>query len=180
MSDLPTLLETVRQKALKGGLPTRRKDGALYGLLTGILFICEKVDREGLHDELREAIRVTVDVRGQGNAGKGRRFSFKGADAPVLVCRHVLGEIDTRDAVYRYARALREARKRGLTSGELSGWLKKNGGLLALTNAATVVTNRKVQIIHLDRSITYPTSGEFTLTLEHDGKGAFIVRNQSG
>lgn len=176
MSDIVTLLNAARDRALKGGLPTRRRDGALYALLSGCLFICEKVQREGLEAELRRAVQVSVDERGKGNAGKGRRYAEKDSDAYILVCRHVLEGVDTRNSVYRYAVALREAAARQVSSPDLSKWLKDNGGVSALFNRARVVNSRRVQLMQLDRSIEYPTDRPFTLTLRYDGKGGFVVQ----
>lgn len=173
MSDIATLLAAVKQKAVKGGLPTRRKDSALYGLLAGMLFICEKVDRERLHDELIAAITVHVDVKGEGNSGKGRRYVNDKGDTFVLVCRHVLGNIDTRDAVYRYARNLREASQRQISPHELGGWLRKNGGLAALT--VVKPRGRLTKVLRLDRQIGYDDNEEFTVTLKSLGGGVFQV-----
>lgn len=173
MSDIGTLLAAVKQKAVKGGLPTRRKDGALYGLLSGILFICEKVERENLHEELAKAVYVHVDVKGEDNAGKGRRYLNDKTDTHTIVCRHVLGSIDTRDAVYRYARSLREASKRQISSRELALWLKNNGGLAALN--VVKPRERKTKVLRLTEAISYG-QGEFTLTLKSLGGGVFEVK----
>ena len=53
-------LKAVRQQALDGGLPVRRKDRDLYSILASCLEVCEEVVRDGLEDELREIFRVSV------------------------------------------------------------------------------------------------------------------------
>lgn len=179
MSSIASLLEAARVKALNGGLPIRRKDGSLYALLAGCMFICEKVQREQLEPELHEAVRVRVDIRGENNAGKGRRFAFKDADAFTLVCRYVLSA-DNRQSAYRYATTLREASKRQISSGELTSWLTKNGGVQALFLTRPVdARSAKTKILHLTESIEYPKNGEFVVTLEYDGRGHFIPKKHN-
>ena len=175
MSELSSLLEAARLKAFNGGIPLRRKDGALYALLSGCLFICEKVQREGLEQELRDAVRVRVDIRGKDNAGKGRRFAFKESDAFVLVSRYILSQ-DSRNSVYRYASTLREASAKNIQSSELQEWLKKNGGVRALFMGRDITPRLKsTKTLHLTTGVEYPTDKEFTITLRYNGKGSFDV-----
>lgn len=175
MSALITLLEAARKRAIDGGLPTRRKDKQLYGLLSGCMFICEKVERENLYDELRQHIRVSVDVRGKGNAGKGRRYATPEADVTVLVCRYVL-QADNRNSVYRYAATLRQAFARQLTSAQLVEWLTENGGVNALYKARPLTKKTvKMKVLNLTEPIEIRKDEPFTITLQYNGLGAFNV-----
>ena len=176
MSDIATLLAEAKAKALNGGLPMRRKDGTLYSLLAGCLFICEKVQREGRETELREAVRVSVDIRGQGNAGKGRRYAERTADAYILVCRHVLDGVDNRNSTYRYAQALRNAHKLQITSDDLASFFAKKGGVAALHLAEAKTKDiGRARTLKLSSWIDYPLGGEFTLTLKSISDGGFAV-----
>jgi hypothetical protein len=182
---LKSMLDAARAEAYSGGMPVRRKDAALYGLLAKCLAACEIVQREGREDDLRELIRVSVDARnpsiwGQGraagNQGRGRRYAEAASDVFVLVCRYVLPETETRAARSRYASALREASRRQIASGQLAAWLSENGGVLTLfksrpVEAKTVAT----RTLHLNSSITCPKHGRFSVVLEMDARGFFNV-----
>lgn len=177
MSELIKLLDAAKKRAIAGGLPTRRKDKALYGLLAGCMFICEKVERENLHDELRTHIRISVDIRGENNAGKGRRYAEKMADVTVLVCRYVL-QNDNRNSMYRYAATLREAFKHQIPSTELVEWLTKNGGVNALYKSRPVTARSvKLKVLNLTTAIEVSKVEPFTITLKYNGKGGFDVVN---
>lgn len=176
MADILKLLDDAKKRAFNGGLPIRRKDGSLYAVLAGCLFICEKVQREQLEDELRNVVKVSVDVRGENNAGKGRRYVFKESDAFTLVARYVLNN-DGRNSVYRYAMTLREANKRGITSGELQKWLLEEGGVQALFLTRDVPgRTHRTKTLQLSESIEYEQGVSFTLVLEFNGKGVFEVK----
>jgi hypothetical protein len=134
-------LEQARQSAIEIGVPARRKDADLYRLLSACLSLCEEVKRDRLEDELREAVRVSVDERnpeiwGTGrsasNNGRGRRYVEVQSDAYILVTRYVLEQHDTRNSIYRYAAALREAGRRQIASADLPSWLVDHGGIVAL------------------------------------------------
>jgi hypothetical protein len=170
------MLEAARVVAVNGGLPVRRKDGTLYALLAKCLAICEKVQRERIEDDLREAVRVRVNIRGQNNKGKGRRYAENGSDAFVLVCRYVLSD-DARNSPYRYATTLREASRRQIPSDDLFEWLTENGGVQALFLTRPLeAKSARCKIFHLTESIEYPKAGEFTVTLAYDGRGHFIPK----
>jgi hypothetical protein len=174
-TEIQSMLEATRLLALNGGLPIRRKDGTLYALLAKCLAICEKVQRERREDDLREAVRVRVNIRGQNNKGKGRRYAENGSDAFVLVCRYVLSG-DARNS-YRYAVTLREASKRQISSDDLQEWLTENGGVQAIFLTRPLeAKSARCKIFHLTESIEYPKAGEFTITLAYDGRGRFIPK----
>ena len=108
-NELSAKLHAARQHAIESGLPVRRKDGDLHLLISECLAICEMVDRENMASQLRDEIAVSIDVRGQNNAGKGRRYAERTADIPVLVARFVLEDVENRGSMYRYAACMREA-----------------------------------------------------------------------
>lgn len=136
MRELRSRLDAARARALEMGVPSRRSDSQLYEMLAECLSIVDWVERDQLQEELRESVRVSVGCRGQGNAGRGRRFTQAGSDSFVVVCRWVLEGVDTRNSVYRYARALREAGARQISPEELPRWLRENGGVRALCRPA--------------------------------------------
>ncbi len=175
-TSLTDRLEAARLHALNGGVPIRRKDGKLYALLAECLAICESVQASAQEPELRELVRVSVDLRNQGNAGTGRRYAERKSDAFVLVARYVLADVDGRNSFYRYAVTLREAHSRQIAAVDLEEWLRANGGANALyAPAAYRKESGATKVLHLNQSVTFPRSGEFTITLRHDGKGFFDV-----
>lgn len=170
-------LKIARNHADKGGLPTRRKDAQLYALLAECLSICEDVLRDGLQAELREAVRVSVNVRGANNAGKGRRFAFKDADAYTLVARAVLEGIDNRNSVYRYSSALRAAGERQIHSDDLTDWLTRHGGVASLYRGRERPNiDRSTKRIILDRPVCYKVGVPITITVEASSAGVFRLR----
>ena len=128
MTSLGESLHRLRSEALALGVPTRRRDSELYQLLASCLEICETVERDGLHGELRSHIRT----ESSGGSGRGRRYVETKTSAAVLVCRYVLEGRDTRNSNYRYAEALRSAAEMQIRSGDLAEWLSKNGGVRGL------------------------------------------------
>lgn len=181
MTGLADMLHAARDLALRAGVPSRRKDAELYRLLADCLAICEMVERDGLRERLRDEIAVSVDIRNQNNAGKGRRYVEQGSDVPVTVCRFVLDGVDNRSSVYRYATCLREAMKRQILSDSLVDWVQENGGLLTLYQGRErSVTQFRVKTLHLNSRVTVPKDGMVTLTLRRDGRGFFDVLSRNG
>lgn len=167
MTALVTLLDSARAKAMTDGLPARRKDAGLYAVLAGCLFLVEKVERDGLHDELYAACRARLSRR---------RFIMAKNEVPLLVCRYVLEGADNRNSVYRYAATLKQAHQRQIGAAALAAWLADNGGVRALflrrpLNKTTALT----KVLHLNSAIEVPTSGPFAVTLVSDGMGFFNV-----
>jgi hypothetical protein len=169
-------IKAAQNMALNGGVPMRRTDGKLYAVLGECLSICEEVLRDNLQEALRAAVRVSIDVRGQNNAGRGRKYVNSDSDVHILVARAVLQGVDSRNSFYRYALILREASARQISGADLPEWLAKNGGAKELyVHRLAKRQTRKLKILHLDRSIEYPTDGVFTLHLVYDGAGGFRV-----
>ena len=176
-------LNALRQQALDNGLPTKRKNRDLYGLLSSCLELCEEVIRDGLEPELRKAL--TVSTVGQtDNANHGKRYVYKSADAFRLVCRFTLQDCETKQLVSRYTSALREAHQRQIKSSELRAWMEQNGGVLALYRSRPTLGSRSGGVRELDlrQSIDFPRDGTpFTLCLRYDGKGFFeVISNKEG
>jgi hypothetical protein len=180
-------LDAARARAFNGGVPVRRKDGKLYQLLAECLLICEEVISAGQETELREMVRVSVDVkrpetwatglgRQASNNGRGRRYAESRSDAFILVARYVLTGVDGRNSFYRYATTLREAHKRQIAGADLVKWLGHNGGVNALYRPATIKgESYMTRQLQLNQRIAFPRDQAFTLTLRHDGKGFFDV-----
>lgn len=168
-------LNAARSRASNGGLPVRRNDATLYAILSDCLSICEDVERDGLHEQLRDALRV--EVSGLNPAGRGRKYAERDSDACVLVCRYVLEGRDNRNSTYRYASTLREAMRRQIGSGDLAGWLTENGGVRALFLSRPVDRRTSsLRTLHLKSAVTVPLSGWFSVTLQWDGQGYFDVK----
>ena len=177
MGDLKARLLAAREHADMGGVPMRRTDGALYALLAECLGICEDVERDGLLPELREAVRVTVDIRGVGNAGRGRRYAESDSDVYTLVARAVLEGVDNRNSVYRYAGALRCAGERQIRSDKLEHWLATHGGVVTLYETRQRPDiERSTKTVVLDQSIKYKVGVPITITIEATSAGRFRLR----
>ena len=167
-------LQLAREHADSGGVPMRRTDKALYALLAECLGICEDVERDGLLPELREAVRVTVDIRGQNNAGKGRRYAETGSDVYTLVARAVLEGVDNRNSVYRYAGALRCAGERQIRSVELEEWLTTHGGVVTLYETRQRPNvERSTKTLFLDAAVSYKVGVPVTITVQATSAGRF-------
>lgn len=188
MSELSDRLASAKDKALINGVPGRRSDASLYYLLRDCLAICELVRKEGLQQELRERVRVSVDAsnpeiwgtgREQSNNGRGRRYVEAHADDHVLVCRYVLSE-ENRSAVYRYAQALRNASQFQLTSDTIADFLFTKGGVRALYNAETKAKPGRTKVLNLSSWVHYPSEGDFTITLRHNGSSFDVVKSCCG
>lgn len=135
-------LDNIRSLADTYGLPTRRKDESLYRVLGACLTLCEEVQENSAEQELKAAVRKSVDFKnpdliGKGrsasNNGKGRRYTNSDTDVYILTARFALEGIDNRSSTYRYAKALRCAAQRMISGEELPEWLKKHGGVRSLS-----------------------------------------------
>jgi len=89
-------------------LPTRRTDAMLYKLLAECRAICEFVEANQLHDELRHAVKDKGLIRPEQNRSYVERKSSTG----ILVARYVLTGVDNRNSVYRYGKVLTRAMQR--------------------------------------------------------------------
>jgi hypothetical protein len=187
MSAISKLLEQARERALNGGFPIRRKDGALYALLAECLAICEEVISTNMFEELRRLAVVSVNhrqprgtvTRAESNNGRGHNYVEKNSDAFILVSRYVLSGSDERNSSYRYATTLREAYRRNIPSDQLKDWLTENGGVQALFLTRLVnAKSARAKTLHLTEAIDYPKTGEFVLILEYNGRGHFIPKKQ--
>jgi hypothetical protein len=171
---LQARLDLARSNAFNGGLPVRRKDGALYALLAECLSICEWVQHEGLETQVRDHLRERLNVDKQ--PGVRARYVESVSDVYTIVCRYVLGDYDTRANYTRYAVAMREAARRQVRSDRLVDFLHDAGGIMALYNARPnperFLTSRT---LHLNSPVTVPKDGTFTLTLRRDYRGFFDV-----
>jgi hypothetical protein len=178
-------LEQARNHAYNGGLPVRRKDGKLYAILAECLSICEEVIRDQKEDELRAAVKVSVDCRNPevwgkgraaGNAGKGKRYAESTSDAYILVARYVLEGVDNRNSVYRYASTLRAAGERQIASSDLVEWLENNGGVVALyRERLDRAPLRSTKTLYLDRPVSFQIGVEFSVKVVALGGGKFAV-----
>ena len=119
---VPGELEVLRKKALQVGVPARRSDTSLYTLLSECLVVCLKVERDGLHEEVRSALTITHEN------GK-RQYVEKRTHVSTLVSRYVLGGVDNRNSVYRYARVLKVAMLEQVSPAHFVEWVKGKGGI---------------------------------------------------
>lgn len=178
MSDIHNLqqrVEALRTKAQADGLPVRRADAQLYAILAECLSICEEAQVTNNVRALAEAVAQSV-AGTEHESGRGRRYFERRSDVFVVVTRAVLEGVDNRNSVYRYALTLREAARRGLTSGTLEDWLLQNGGVNALYRTRPVSTRRNtVSTLHLTSPVEVPRDGAFTLTLRRSANGYFDV-----
>lgn len=171
MMNLLDRLTAARARATRGGIPMRRTDEALYGLLAEIKHICEDVTRSGAEEQLRELYWQ----RGLAS-GARRRYIEAGADVHILVSRYILDDEDTRNSTYRYALALREADKRQIRAVDLAGWLREHGGVNALYRTReTSERALETRTMHLTSPVRCTIGTPLTLTVRRRADGAFDV-----
>lgn len=169
ISDIQERISGVKAKA-GFFLTKRRKDGELYSVLAEVLSICEDVERLGLVDQMREA------VRNQTTDGRNRVYTERGSDIYVVVGRAVFEPEVNRSASWRYSACLREAGKRKIKSQELVGWLADNGGINTLFKGRGVLSKSvTTKTLNLNQSIEVDKHKPFTITLKMDNRGFFDV-----
>ena len=165
-------LDAIKDRALNGGLPVRRKDRMLYGILASCLGVCEEAIRDNLFGELKNAITAETGLK----HGIGSKRVKPTSDVYNLVCRHVFGSTADYSSMGKYAQTIREAANRQIFSSQLEDWLCKNGGARALYLTIQVVkTDMAKATLNLNQSVVFPKEGKFTMTLAYDGKGFFDV-----
>lgn len=146
---------------------------ALYGVLASCLNLCERCDRDA--GELGELQRLFKE---QPVTGK-RRYVEKDSDIYVLVCRFVFTETDRTNAM-RYASALREAAKLQVSSADLRGYLKDNGGVNALYFKRPLdARSVKTKCLRLADQIEFSRDAPFSLTLRWRDDNTFDVLKEN-
>lgn len=142
----------------------------LYRVLAKCMELCDACRSSNTaQDELRGLIAAAAPT---GN----RVYVEHGSDEFTLCCRYVFHGDTSRANVCRYAHALREARKLGLTPGELFAWLAGNGGVNALyLRRPLTAATASAKVLRLDRSVTFPKNGRFVLVLERGADNVFTV-----
>lgn len=150
-------LASLRDEALAGAHPTKRKDEALYALVERVRRFCRHVHLNNLREELADTLRVS------GVGLTGRRYVENGASVETVVCRYVFS--DNRVAAYRYAICIAEAEERQI--GNLCEWLPDNGGLHALyqSRRRKRAAVRTLKRLHLDKPIAYTVGEPLTVRL---------------
>lgn len=152
----------------------RRKDTELYAMIADCMSICEDALALGITAQIKE----DVISKSSGNK-KGRVYFEHDSDIYLIVGRHVFsdsGQSRKSAKEWRYIASMREAAKRGYSSSEIEGWLRSNGGINALfMGRPNAFKSKTRKTLHLNSSVTFPISGEFTLTLRMDNRGFFDV-----
>jgi hypothetical protein len=170
VSDLRKKLDLARDNAILGGLPARRKDSALYGILAECLGICNLVDASGARDELVKAITE------RDKQGRNRIYVYPQSDTHILVCRYVLEGHDNRNSIYRYAAALREATALAISSDDLVKKLTEEGGINTLFKSRPLKKRTfETSTLHLNSKVNAPKDSEIVLRLKRDERGFFDV-----
>lgn len=165
-------LAAVRDRAKIGGLPVRRKDRALYGVLAECLGLCEEVLFHGLQGELRAALTKETGAQ----HGTGSRRVKQTSDVYNHVCRYVFGDREDYSSLGKYAQTLRAAAQRQIASSQLEQWLCDNGGARALYLTIKVPKTDMTRVtLNLNSPVTFTKDQQFTLVLKYDGKGFFDV-----
>ena len=159
-------LDDLRTRAQRGGLPMRRTDAALYAVLSEIKAICEDITAAKAEDDLRAVYAAKATNR--------RKYLETGSDVHVIACRYVLEDDDTRNSVYRYAIALREAAKRQIGAQDLAEWLRASGGVNALYKAReTAFRVRTTKTLHLTSPVEVVPGVALALTVMRRPDGFF-------
>lgn len=163
-------LDEIRERARKGGLPVRRKDAELYSILAEIYRLSHDIDFSSARGTL---IRTLAD---RVSDNRNRVYVQHNTDNHLLVCRYVLEGEDNRNSIYRYAMALKEARKREIPKGGLAAWLCENGGVNRLFKSRPLLKRSyDTSALQLKTRITVPKDRPFTITLQADERGYYDV-----
>lgn len=142
----------------------------LYRVMAQTMALCETVLKSNSAQiELRDLIAAEPGER-------NRAYVERGSDAYTLVCRFVFMGDESAANICRYAHALREAAKLEIGSANLFEHLRDRGGVNALylrrpLDAQTI----SAKLIRLDRSISFPRNGAFTLSLRRGAHNVFAV-----
>lgn len=170
--DLFDKLSAVRERALTGGLPVRRKDRQLYGVLAECLAVCEEAIRDNQFAELKENITKETGAK----HGTGSTRVKPTSDIYNLVCRYVFGGRQDYSSLGKYAQTIREAANRQISSSKLEQWLCDNGGARALYLTIKTPNPGMTRVtLNLNEPITFPKDANFSIVLKYDGKGFFDV-----
>lgn len=153
--------------------PKRRAHAELHELIGRCLLLCERAEKAGCIEILKE--------RATSRAGKRNRTYFEKSADIFLVVGRLVFEVDKgREASYRYTSVMREARKKGISGQELPAWLQKNGGLNALFRPRNGAKAGQTKTLFLSDPVHVPASGEITLRLMRQPNGFFKVLEQRG
>lgn len=174
MSSVARQAEDLRKLAESGPIGKRHSSFELYDLLAGCMALAERCADAAVHEEMRGLV-----VEQHHRTGQNRRYVERGSDAYILVCRYVFSNLRSagaeRSNASRYAHALREAAKQGITSATLGAKLRE-GGINALflsrPLAARTVTTRT---LYLTEPITVDKAQPFTLTLRRTADNRYDV-----
>ena len=164
-------LEALRAEAQAEGLPVRRTDSRLYGLLARVYGAALQIQTDGNVADLRARAGNLKSPK----PGASRSYLERGSDVFILASRYVLTGVDNRNSVYRYAAAMRGAAKRQICATDLPNWLVENGGLRELLKPLDDAAQRSGRQLTLDRAITWRAGEVVTLTLRAQGGGHFAL-----
>ncbi len=158
MSNIVELADALRLRC--EGAIKRNSDFALYGVLAGILQLCE-MDASA-HSELREECKNKQLV-----TDKNRTYFETKSDIFIVACRYVFNNEKKYANISRYATSLRIASEdKGVTSENLVTYLSKNGGINALYLSRPMIrTTVKTKCLRLANEITVDKNKEFTIRL---------------
>jgi hypothetical protein len=158
--------------AARALMPIRRRgaNNELYHALVLALRASELCVTDAAQDiALGEAIAALP----RGN--KNRQYIERGSDAYQRVCRYVFFGDEHTANVNRYAIAIREAAKQGVTADGLLNRLQSGGVnqfFLARPLSSDVVSTR---CIRFDRTITHKKSDAITLVLKRNNDNSYTV-----
>lgn len=167
-------IRALKQQAYAGPIGKRQSSRELYGIITG----CYEAAIQARRDPT-DAEQLRQLVRGEASSGKGR-WVLRNSDEFILVCRYVFprkgdGKGELANAS-RYAAAMREAEKRQMAPADLASFLKDHGGINALYLTRPLERGDvRTKTLYLDRQITAPKHGEFSLTLRRLPNNRFEV-----
>lgn len=162
--------------AARALMPIRKRgaDGELYDALVLALRAAELCIADINHDiELGKVIASLP--RGE----KNRQYVERGSDAYQRVCRYVFfGEEHTAN-INRYAIAIRQAAKQGVTSAQLLARLRHGGINQFYLTRPLQSRNISTRCIRLDRQITHDKFKSFTLELKRNDDNSYSILSSS-
>lgn len=166
----------LRRVAEAGPIGKRYSSFELYDLLAKCSALASRCAAGDANRELRALVAA-------GHArGRNRVYAERGSDEFSLVCRYVFGDLRSASAsaersnASRYAAALRQARRIGVTAEALAKYLKERGGVNSLFLARPVSARSvRTRLLYLTDSVEIPKTGRVKITIERAANGRFSV-----
>lgn len=158
--------------AARAMMPMRRRgaNSELYSALV-LAMQASELCISDIHQDIALGRAVAELPKGD----KNRQYVERGSDAYQRVCRYIFfGEEHTAN-INRYAIALREAGKQGVTAGDLLKRLRTGGVNQFYLKRPLASDSISTRCIRLDRQITHNKDETITLVLRRNDDNSYAV-----